>query len=75
MAALASSGSPKSSAISAGDYTSDSGCKLPDQAGWYNFVSFNTVSITDLVAVRLEVMLGSGWQGRMYIDDIELVAE
>jgi hypothetical protein len=60
---------------SAGEYTSDNGCQAPDKAGWYKCVSNTLVTIPDLTAVRLEIMLGGGWTGTMYVDDIELMLE
>jgi len=61
---------------SSGTYTADNGCKIPDKSGWYKFVSNTLVTIPNLTAVRLEVMLsGGGWTGKMYVDDIQLVLE
>ncbi len=59
---------------SAGNYTSDA-CKVPDKSGWYAYETHKTNVVTDLAAVRLEVNLGGGWDGSMYIDDIQLVEE
>jgi hypothetical protein len=60
---------------SSGKYTSDA-CKIPDKSGWYAYETFNTNVVADLTAVRLEVMLsGGGWDGTMYIDDMQLVEE